>query len=150
MAEEKQYTLKELKEKLTEKEKNFCHEYIVDWNGSRAAREAGYSENSCAEIANQNLRKLHIEQYIDFIKNDYEKEAGITKLSQIKDLLAIKEDPKANYRDRISATQELNKMLGYNEPDKVKHSGEIKTNDVSKLSTEELIKRAESIKKIDE
>ena len=57
---EKTYTLKELKKKLTEKEKNFCHEYVIDWNGARAARVAGYSEKTCTEIASQNLIKLHI------------------------------------------------------------------------------------------
>ena len=71
-SKEKQYTLDELKKKLTNKEKNFCHEYCVDWNASRAARDAGYSEKTATEIGHQNLLKLHIKQYIDHIKNDYE------------------------------------------------------------------------------
>jgi phage terminase small subunit len=89
MATEKEYTLKELKKKLTEKEKNFCHEYVVDWNGARAAREAGYSEKTCTEIASQNLIKLHIEQYINFIKNDYEMLCGISKTKQLNELYKI-------------------------------------------------------------
>lgn len=89
MNEEKKYTLEELQDKLTEKERIFCHQYIIDWNGSRAAREAGYSENTCAEIAYENLRKPHLIQYIDFIKNDLEKEAGISKLRQLNELKLI-------------------------------------------------------------
>lgn len=90
MAEEaKQYTLDELKKKLTEREKNFCHEYVVDWNGSRAARAAGYSEKTCNEIAYQNLTKLHIQQYIDFIKTDYEMLCGISKTKQLNELYKI-------------------------------------------------------------
>jgi len=85
----KQYTLEELKEKLTEKEKNFCHEYVVDWNGSRAAREAGYSEKTAKEIAHATLTKVHIKQYIEFIKNDYEMLCGISKTKQIKELYKI-------------------------------------------------------------
>ena len=61
------YTLDELKEKLIEKEWLFCHEYIIDWNGSRAARVAGYSEDSAKEIAHGITRKSHIKQYIKFI-----------------------------------------------------------------------------------
>lgn len=117
--EDVKYTLEELKEKLTEKEKNFCHQYIIDWNGARAARESGYSEESSKQIAHENLTKLYLQQYIDFIKNDYEKEAGITKLSQIKGFQDILDDDKASYRDKISARIELNKMLGYNEAEKL-------------------------------
>ena len=119
MEEEKIYTKEELDKKLTEKERIFCHEYIIDWNGSRAARKAKYSENTCAAIASENLRKPHIKQYIDFIKDDIEKEAGITKLSQVMSIMdiALKED--ASDRDKLSARAELNKMLGYNAPEKM-------------------------------
>lgn len=89
MAEEKIYTLKELKKKLTEKERIFCHQYIIDWNGSRAARVAGYSEKSVNAIASQNLTKLYIQQYIDFIKDDIEKETGITKIRNLNELAKI-------------------------------------------------------------
>jgi hypothetical protein len=89
MTEEKQYTLSELKEKLTEKEKNFCHEYVVDWNGGRAARAAGYSEKTCYVIANENLTKPKIKQYINFIKNDYEMLCGISKTKQLQELAKI-------------------------------------------------------------
>lgn len=88
-AETKVYTLEELKAKLTQKEKIFCHEYIVDWNGSRAARKAGYSENTCAETAYDNLRKPHIQQYIGFIRENLEEEAGISKLRNLKELAKI-------------------------------------------------------------
>jgi len=89
MAEEKEYTLKELKKKLTEKEKNFCHEYVVDWNASRAAREAGYSEKTCAVIGSENLTKPYIQQYIAYIKDDYEMLCGISKTKQIQELQKI-------------------------------------------------------------
>jgi hypothetical protein len=38
--------------------------------------------------------------------------------------------------------------MGYNEPDKIHHSGEIKT-DLSNLTTEELILRAKAAKEIE-
>lgn len=79
MSEEKKYTKEELLKKLTGKEKKFCHEYVIDWNGARAARAAGYSENSARHIADQNLSKLHIKQYIAYIRDDYELLCGISK-----------------------------------------------------------------------
>lgn len=87
--EPKIYTLEELKAKLTPKERIFCHEYIVDWNGSRAARKAGYSEDSAKEIACATLTKVHIKQYIAFIKDNLEEEAGISKLKNLKELAKI-------------------------------------------------------------
>lgn len=89
LSEPKTYTFEELKAKLTQKEKIFCHEYIVDWNGSRAARKAGYSETSCRDIASENLTKPHIKQYVAFIKDNLEEEAGISKLRNLKELAKI-------------------------------------------------------------
>lgn len=45
---------------LTEREKCFIEEYLVDLNGRRAAIRAGYSEHSAASIASENLTKPHI------------------------------------------------------------------------------------------
>lgn len=122
MDEEKKYTLEELQKKLTEKEKKFCHQYIIDWNGARSAREAGYSEKTCYVIASENLTKPYIQQYIDYIKDDYEKEAGISKLSQINSFIEIIKNNKASNRDKISAMAELNKMMGYLEAEKHNHT----------------------------
>lgn len=80
MSDNKQYTLKELKEKLTDKELIFCHEYIVDWNGARAARKAGYEQNRDRQTAYDLVTKSYIKQYIDFIKDDIAQEAGLSKL----------------------------------------------------------------------
>jgi len=174
MAEDKQYTLKELKKKLTGKERIFCHQYIIDWNGSRAAREAGYSKNSITEIASQNLAKLHIQQYINFIKNNIEEECGISKMKVVKELSKIafssiahlhntwiertefesltddqkasiesidtklqkrnigtREDPdivdveyvKIKLYSKLQASDLINKMLGYNMPEKKEITG---------------------------
>lgn len=89
MAEEKTYTKEELLKKLSDKERIFCHEYIIDWNKARAARVAGYSENSAKDIGYQVSTKLYIRQYIDLIKDDIEKESGITKLRQLNELAKI-------------------------------------------------------------
>jgi phage terminase small subunit len=85
----KTYTLGQLKKKLTEKERLFCHQYIIDWNGARAARVAGYSEESAKQIACENLTKPYLQQYLNFIKNNLEEEAGISKLRNLLELTKI-------------------------------------------------------------
>jgi phage terminase small subunit len=72
-------------EELTEKQKSFCREYILDWNGRRAAIAAGYSEKTSAEMAYENLNKPHIQSYIKEIQNDLEKVAGISRLRVLKE-----------------------------------------------------------------
>lgn len=86
MSDDKIYTRIELENKLTEKERIFCHEYIVDWNKSRAAKSAGYSEKTAGQTGYDNLKKPYIQQYVDFIKDDIAREAGISKLLMINEL----------------------------------------------------------------
>jgi phage terminase small subunit len=50
---------------LTFRERLFVEEYLNCWNASEAARRAGYSEKSAAEIGRQNLRKLDISRAIE-------------------------------------------------------------------------------------
>ena len=179
MTESKEYTLDELNKKMTMKQKNFCHEYVVDWNASRAARAAGYSKKACRQIGDQNLSKHYIKQYINFIKNDFEFLCGISKTKQIQELnkiayssiahlhntwVELKEfealtgDQKASIESidtktetrqitdsenieinwikiklhsKQAAIAEINKMMGYHEPEKLDLSSggkEIKLN----------------------
>jgi phage terminase small subunit len=58
------------KKKLTEKQKKFAKEYQKDFNGTRAAKAAGYSPTSAHDIASENLRKPEI---AEVIKKDVEK-----------------------------------------------------------------------------
>jgi len=46
---------------LTEKQKRFVDEYMIDLNATQAAIRAGYSEKSAASIGEENLRKPEIQ-----------------------------------------------------------------------------------------
>lgn len=149
-------------DRLTDKQKRFCEEYVIDWNGTRAAIAAGYSEKVARQIANQNLSKLYISDYIEEIQKDLSKLSGVTALRNIlelkkiayasiaqfkdgwmaeKDFNDLTEDQKSclseivhqtkSYKDstekivkfklhdKQKAIELLNKMLGFNEPDKL-------------------------------
>lgn len=46
--------------KLTDKQRVFLERYLTHWNGARAAREAGYPEETARQIAAENLSKPYI------------------------------------------------------------------------------------------
>jgi len=79
-------TREELEKILTEKEKAFCWRYVVLRNGAKAAREAGYSENTAKETAYENLTKPHIVEYLDVIKECLEEATGVNKFRQLEEL----------------------------------------------------------------
>jgi len=70
------------KKKLTPKQEIFCLEYVVDFNASRAALAAGYSEKTAARTGSENLQKPLIAE-------------------RIKELKKPKEDAPINLRERI-------------------------------------------------
>jgi len=49
---------------LTEKMKRFCDEYLIDLNATQAAIRAGYSKRSARQIADTNMSKDDIKDYI--------------------------------------------------------------------------------------
>lgn len=53
-----------MREELTPKQKAFADYYIECGNGAEAARRAGYSTKTADRIANENLRKPEIIDYI--------------------------------------------------------------------------------------
>jgi phage terminase small subunit len=49
---------------LTDKQKRFCEEYLIDLNATQAAIRAGYSEKTAKEIGCENLTKPNIQDFI--------------------------------------------------------------------------------------
>jgi phage terminase small subunit len=56
---------KTIKEALTEKQRQFVEEYLVDFNAKQAAIRAGYSEKTAYNTGWENLRVAHIRKAID-------------------------------------------------------------------------------------
>jgi len=139
-------------EDLNEQQKAFCREYVFDWNQTKAYMKAYNNDNyqSCAASAAKLLKIPKINDYIDFIKKDLAKLAGI---SPVKNLVALKNIAYSSInamglgdledlteqelqkieskfsKNAIAAIQEINRMLGFNAPDKVQHSGSVEVID---------------------
>ncbi len=80
---------KETTKPLDLRQQRFCEEYIIDWNGKRAAIAAGYSEKTATVQASQLLTKLNIKAYITECKTKIEELAGVSKIRAIKKLAQI-------------------------------------------------------------
>ncbi len=54
--------------KLTDKQKIFCEEYLIDLNATQSAIRAGYSEKTAKQIGTENLAKPALAEYIAELK----------------------------------------------------------------------------------
>ncbi|WP_340611648.1 terminase small subunit [Xenorhabdus bharatensis] len=63
--------------KMTEKQKLFCQEYLVDLNVTQAAIRAGYSKNRASEIGYQQMQKPYIIERIDALKEARNRQLSI-------------------------------------------------------------------------
>lgn len=60
--------------KLTDKQKRFCEEYLIDCNATQAAIRAGYSERTAKSIGAENLTKPDLQNYIAELMNEVKKD----------------------------------------------------------------------------
>lgn len=65
--------------KLTEKQKRFVDEYLIDLNATQAAVRAGYSVNRASEIGYQLLHKTTVSNAIDKAMAERSKRTGISQ-----------------------------------------------------------------------
>jgi hypothetical protein len=82
------------KKQLTMKQENFCREYLLCGNASEAYRRAYNVENMKPETiwneATKMLKNPVISTRINELKSDLEELLGITKATEIKELIRIK------------------------------------------------------------
>lgn len=75
--------------KLTEKQKRFCDEYLIDLNATQAAIRAGYSKKTAFAIGSENLRKPLIKERIAERRTEWQERTGITQDRVLKELACI-------------------------------------------------------------
>ena len=102
--------------KLTEKQKRFCEEYLVDLNGTRAYC-AAYSKVKSEAVARTNASRLltnaNIQKYISDLRQQQSKRTGITADTVLKELKKIAlADVEVSGKEKIKALELLGKHLG--------------------------------------
>lgn len=73
---------------LNNRQKQFCEEYIIDLNGSQAAKRSGYSEKSVGSLATTLLQNTKVQNYISHLQK---KRNEIVQIDQRSVLLMLKE-----------------------------------------------------------
>lgn len=72
--------------KLTDKQKRFCEEYLIDLNATQAAIRAGYKN---ADIGRRLVTKSHVSEYIEKLKAERSQRTEITADRVLAELAAI-------------------------------------------------------------
>jgi phage terminase small subunit len=103
---------------MTEKEEKFCYEYLKDYNATKSAIRAGYSEKSAYSIGSENLKKPELLEKITELKNKLSEVSELTALSVVLRLKSIIESETEKTSDRLKAIEVSAKLLGFNEPEK--------------------------------
>lgn len=70
-----------VKKAITDKQKRFVREWLVDMNGTRAVIRAGYSEKSAAQTASRLMKDPAVREYRDALLKEEFDSLGITRHS---------------------------------------------------------------------
>lgn len=123
--------------KLNARQKSFCEYYVVSGNATDAAIKAGYKEKNARKIGSENLTKMDIKKYIKELQEKAKTSRIMTAVERREFLTEIIKNGNEKVQDRLKALDILNKMDGeYIE--KMQLSGQVNTNPLSGLTTEEL------------
>lgn len=133
---------------MNDKQKRFADEYLIDFNGTKAAIRAGYAENSAAVQASQMLNNEAIKSYIEKRKLEMDEELGLSALwikkrfKEISDRCMVAEpvmifdgenwvesgEYKFDSSGANKATESLGKIVGVFEKDNSQKKSEIAIN----------------------
>lgn len=93
--------------KLTKRQILFCHEYLKDFNASKAAIRAGYSEKSAGSIGAENLQKPEIQKEIERLSTLLFKTVGLSVSRIVSEIASIGFSTEASGSERLRALDSL-------------------------------------------
>ncbi|NTU49451.1 MAG: terminase small subunit [Desulfobulbaceae bacterium] len=67
-----------VKSELTPKQEQFCREYLIDLNGTKAAIRAGYTAKTADATASRLLRNVKVKEYVSVLQQKREQKTGVT------------------------------------------------------------------------
>jgi len=110
--------------KLTDKQKAFVEEYLVDLNATQAAIRAGYSEHTAQMIGSENLSKPMIQGAIQAGMDARTKRTRLEADTILNEIAGIGFDQEEKTNDRLKALE----LLGRHKilfSDKIVHDGAV-------------------------
>ena len=112
---------------MTDKQKKFCDEYLIDLNATQAAMRAGYSKKTAYSIGDENLRKPELQAYIQKRQKEGQERAEITRgdiIDQLKSIGFVDLDvDNIKATDKIKALEIMARMLGLDKPETENDTG---------------------------
>lgn len=98
---------------LTEKQKRFCEEYLVDLNATQAALRAGYKGKTVRSTASENLAKPDIQKYLKQLMEERSERTEITADDVLNELKKVAfADTEISGKEKIKALELIGKHLG--------------------------------------
>ena len=82
---------------MTEKQKRFCDEYLIDLNATQAAIRAGYSKKTAYSIGEENLKKPEILEHIKKRMDEKDKQLIASQDEVLKYLTAVMRREKTEF-----------------------------------------------------
>ncbi len=79
------------KTKLTDKQKRFVEEYLIDLNATQAAIRTGYSEKTAYSIGQENLKKPEVQTAIQEAQNKRSERVQISQDDVLRDLMELRD-----------------------------------------------------------
>jgi len=128
-------------DKLTDKQRMFVKEYLVDLNATQAAIRAGYSENNADKIGSELLGKTRVKEEIQKGMDNRSKRLDITADKVLQELAHIAFDDIKNYlsysteKTVVSYDKDGEPITDYKTIVNLKNSDEIDTRNISEIST---------------
>lgn len=99
---------------LTERQKRFVEEYLVDFNARQAAKRAGFSEHTAGRQGTRLIATPHVKAEIEKRRQVLQKKTGITQEQVLKELaeIAFAKDLPLKGSDKMKALEMLSRHLG--------------------------------------
>jgi phage terminase small subunit len=95
---------------LTDKQKRFCEEYIIDLNATQAAIRAGYSEKTAYSIGQENLKKPEIAEFLKKVQNELSERTKIKAEDVINELAKIGFSDIKNYYESDTNQKDITQL----------------------------------------
>ena len=117
--------------KLTDKQKRFCEEYLIDSNAKQAAIRTGYSKKTADVQGVRLLKNVNVKKYIESRKNKLADNLEITAertLQEIADIAYMKEPDRFFLNAKVKCLEMLSKHLGIFEADNSQKKTELNMN----------------------
>ena len=105
---------------MTDKQRRFCEEYLVDLNATQAAIRAGYSGKTARSVGNENLTKPDIQKYLSELQLEAQTRTETKRddiIDELKSIGFADIDPdNIKASDKLKALDILARMLGLDKP----------------------------------